>query len=80
VVALLARLAGEVVIEMARRERRRRWSGPRSTEEAQPSPQELGLTGVSLLPGGRRHGGAAAQQAVRAARRLARRLPRRPAR
>jgi hypothetical protein len=80
VVALLARLAGEVVVEMARRQRGRRWTGPRSTEAPQPSPQELGLTGVSLLPGGRRHGGAAAQRAVRTARLLARRLPRRPAR
>ena len=80
VVALLARLAGVVAVEMARRQHGRRWTGPRSTQAPQPSPQELGLTGVSLLPGGRRHGGEAAQKAVRSVRRLARRLPRWPAR
>ncbi len=80
VVALLSRVTAAVVVEMSRRQRGQRWSGPRSTEQPQPSPRELGLTGVSLQPGGRRHGGAAAQQALRTARRLARHLPRLPGR
>ena len=80
VVALLGRVSAAVVVEIARRQGGRRWSGPRSTEQPQPSPGELGLAGVSLRPGGRRHGGAAAQRALRMARRLATHLPRRSGR
>jgi hypothetical protein len=80
VVALLGRVTAAVVVEMSRRQGGRRWSGPRSTEQPQPSPRQLGLAGVSLRPGGRRHGGAAAQQALRTARRLTRYLPRRSGR
>ena len=80
VLALMCRVTAAVVLEMSRRQGGKRWSGPRSTEQPQPSPRELGLAGVSLRPGGKRHGGVVAQQALAAARRLARHLPRRPGR
>ncbi len=72
--ALLARLAGEIVVEMARRQGNRRWDGPRSTEQPQPSPEELRLVGVPLRPGGRRRGGALAGRAASRARRLVNRV------
>lgn len=72
--ALLARVAGEVVVEMGRRQGGRRWDGPRSIEQPQPSPRELGLVGVPLRPGGRRHGGAVARRAAGKAKRLVNRI------
>lgn len=72
--ALLAAVAAEVVVEMGRRQGGRRWEGPRSTEQPQPSPRELGLVGVPLRPGGRRHGGGLARRAAGKARRLVNRV------
>jgi hypothetical protein len=72
--ALLARLAGEVLVEMARRQEGRRWDGPRSTEQPQPSPRELGLAGMLVRPGGRRRGGPAVRRVARRAWRLVNRV------
>lgn len=74
--SLLARVAGEVLVEMGRRQHGRWWDGPRSTEQPQPSPQELGLVGVPVRPGGRRRGGPAAQRAAGTVRRLVNRVRR----